>query len=60
VPPADAGALAEKILLLAMDDRRRSDMGQAARKRIEGQFDWPIIAGQYMDIIRAVTSGREQ
>jgi glycosyltransferase involved in cell wall biosynthesis len=59
VSHADAGALAEKILLLATDDRRRSDMGQAARKRIEGQFDWPIIAGQYMDMITAVMPGRK-
>jgi glycosyltransferase involved in cell wall biosynthesis len=57
VPPADAAALAEKIILLAADSRRRNDMGQAARKRIEGQFDWPVIARQYMDIIMAVTTG---
>jgi glycosyltransferase involved in cell wall biosynthesis len=57
VPPANPEALAEKILLLAGDSRRREAMGQAARQRIEGQFDWPVIAGQYMDIITAVTTG---
>jgi len=54
VPPANPEALAEKIMLLAADGRRRNDMGQAARQRVETQFDWPIIARQYMAIIEDI------
>ncbi|HEY3272811.1 MAG TPA: glycosyltransferase family 4 protein [Methanocella sp.] len=57
VPPANPEALAEKILLLAGDTRLREAMGQAARQRVEGEFDWPVIARQYMDIITALTTG---
>ena len=58
VPPANAEALAEKILFLAGDSQRRAVMSQAARKRVEGQFDWPIIARQYLDIIMAVMTDK--
>jgi glycosyltransferase involved in cell wall biosynthesis len=58
VPPANSGALVEKILLLATDNRLRNSMGQAARQRVEGQFDWPIIARQYLTIIEEVTGER--
>ena len=58
VPPADPEALAEKILLLATDSRRRAAMGLAARERVERQFDWPIIARQYMTIIEEIIRER--
>ncbi|HUL61478.1 MAG TPA: glycosyltransferase family 4 protein, partial [Methanocella sp.] len=57
VPPADPGALAEKIRLLASDGKLRRSMGEAARSRVETQFDWPIIARQYVEIIRSITPG---
>ena len=59
VPPADPAALAEKIVLLAADEKRRTAMGLAARERVEKEFDWPVIARQYADIIRSVTGDRE-
>lgn len=55
VPPADPAALAEKILALAADEKRRTVMGLAARERVAAQFDWPVIARQYMEIIGAIT-----
>jgi glycosyltransferase involved in cell wall biosynthesis len=58
VPPADPEALAEKILVLAGDGKRRAAMGEAARKRVETQFDWPVIARQYMTIIEEIRKGR--
>jgi glycosyltransferase involved in cell wall biosynthesis len=57
-PPADHEGLAEKILLLAGDGKRRAAMGTAARKRVETQFDWPVIARQYMAIIEEIRKGR--
>jgi glycosyltransferase involved in cell wall biosynthesis len=60
VPSADPEALAEKILALATDGGLRKQMGAAARARVERQFDWPVIARQYMDVINAVTTGRER
>jgi glycosyltransferase involved in cell wall biosynthesis len=58
VPPANAEALAEKILLLARDGKMRTVMSESAGKRVEGEFDWPIIARQYMTIIEEITRRR--
>lgn len=52
VPPAEPVALAEKISLLAGDRERLAVMGRAARKRVEEEFDWPVIARQYETIAR--------
>ncbi len=60
VPPGDPEALAEKLLMLAADSGLRAAMGAAARTRVERQFDWPVIAQQYMDIIMAATTHRER
>jgi len=55
VPPGDANALAAKIALLADEGQKRAAMGYAARRRVEEQFDWPVIARQYLDIIREIS-----
>lgn len=55
VPPADPGALAEKILLLASDAGLRAKMGTAAREWAVSRFDWAVVARQYMDVIDEIT-----
>lgn len=52
VPPADPQALAEKILLLASDRKWLAGLGAAARRRVEDHFDWPVLARQYVDLIK--------
>jgi len=37
VPPADSEALLERMLLLAQDPERRTVMGDASRRRVQGQ-----------------------
>ncbi|OPY27288.1 MAG: Trehalose synthase [Methanocella sp. PtaU1.Bin125] len=58
VPPADPEALAEKILALAGDDRRRAALGAASRERVERLFDWPVIARQYLSLIESLSEAR--
>lgn len=49
VPAADSEALAKGIIELLQDDELRSRYGEAARKRIEGEFTREIIARQAID-----------
>ena len=44
VPPGDAGALAEAIIRLLGDPRRRAVMGAAGRQRVLDRFTWRIAA----------------
>jgi phosphatidyl-myo-inositol alpha-mannosyltransferase len=48
VPPGDPLALAEALRQLALDDRRRERMAQAARERAE-RFAWPHVAAEVID-----------
>lgn len=54
VPQSSPEALAEKIIQLAGDREKLAAMGRAARSRIETEFDWPVIAKQYLEIIRGL------
>lgn len=46
VPPADPGALADAIIALASDGRRRRAMGQAARARHDASFGLERMVAQ--------------
>lgn len=54
VPAGDANELAEKIVMLAADSGKMNTMGAAARARVEAEFDWPVIARQYVEIVRGL------
>ncbi|WP_424357541.1 glycosyltransferase family 4 protein [Methanocella sp. MCL-LM] len=54
VPPSNPERLAEKIVQLAGDRERLAAMGGAARSRVETEFDWAVIAKQYLEIIRGL------
>lgn len=54
VPPADPKALAEKIGRLTEDRQQLAVMGAAARKRVEQDFDWLVIARRYLDLLRGL------
>ncbi|MCK7593988.1 glycosyltransferase family 4 protein [Pseudomarimonas salicorniae] len=54
VPPDNAGALAEAIARLLGDPALRRRLGEAARRRIEREFDAGIEAGRLLDHFRAV------
>jgi len=56
VKPKDAGGLAEAFLRL-QDDTVRKKMGEAARGRVVGVFDWDVIGRKYMDLIETVVKG---
>ncbi len=44
VPPGDAGALAEKIAALLLDEPVRAARGRAARERAVSEYAWPLLA----------------
>jgi glycosyltransferase involved in cell wall biosynthesis len=60
VPPADPAALAEKILLLALDGSLRKKFGAAARKRVEERFTIEENVGKteqvYAELLGSVES----
>jgi glycosyltransferase involved in cell wall biosynthesis len=43
VPPADPGALAEKIALICGDENLRRELGQNAKKRVEEEFSTELM-----------------
>ncbi|HAJ57172.1 MAG TPA: hypothetical protein DCL35_05320 [Candidatus Omnitrophica bacterium] len=52
VGPGDAGALAEAILKLLKDDKKRSDMGQAARGWVDEKFSDRVMIKSFEEIYR--------
>lgn len=58
----DVAAMAQAIAALAMDPDRRARMGQAARARARGLFDWSVVIPQMQDLFAelAAIRGRAQ
>jgi len=52
VEPMDSGGLAERIIMLS-DPGLCGEFGQAARNRMEDEFDWKYIADEYLEVIDA-------
>jgi glycosyltransferase involved in cell wall biosynthesis len=44
VPPRDPAALAARLHELLTRPERRQEMGQQARRRVEREFTWPMVA----------------
>jgi len=57
VEPGAAIALAEAIDALLGDPARRAAMGEAGRRRVEGQFTWRRAAERTVDVYRELLDG---
>ena len=53
VDAANPEEFAEALLELLQDDKKRDDMGRAARKLIEKEFSWEAIAQKFLDFYTA-------
>ena len=60
VPVRDAQALAEAVVSLAHDDKRRHDMGQAGRELAEREFDIRLIAQKHVQLYNELAGGGVQ
>ena len=62
VPPRDPGQLAHALVELLADQERRGAMGAAARRRVETDFTWPVVARRaaalYASVIEAAHARR--
>lgn len=57
VAPASPDALREAVQELISDPDRRQRLGQAARQRLQANFDWSIVVEQYAALYEAVANG---
>ena len=60
VPPGDAVALAAAIRRLAVDSARRLAMGRSGRNYVLQHCDRRALAGQYLEILRAVVKPADE
>jgi glycosyltransferase involved in cell wall biosynthesis len=58
VPVADCAALAGAIDRVATDRVWRQQLQRAARRRLEENFSWPVIAHRYLEIFQATRANR--
>jgi glycosyltransferase involved in cell wall biosynthesis len=60
VPPRDPAALAAALRQLLTSPARRAEMGDAARRRVEREFTWPVVARRtaalYRELLAALTT----
>jgi len=54
VPTADSDAIADAILKIFGDDDLTYRMGVEARKRVEEEYDWSIIAKKYYEVYQEI------
>ena len=50
----DEEVMTQQVLALLKDEKRRTQMGRAARQRAVTQFDWHIVAGKVIRIYASV------
>ncbi len=58
VPEKDPDALAAAIVCLLRDPELRTQLGQAARKRVEKELNWPAVARQFEQVYMQVAGGK--
>lgn len=58
VPPRDPQALAERLQVLLRCPDQCTRMGDAARRRVERHFTWPVVARRYAALYRALSVQR--
>jgi len=54
VPPKNPEALAHAIVSLSIDDEKRIEMGSNARRKIEKELSWDVIAKKVINIYKDV------
>jgi len=59
IPPGDAAALANAIARLAADEGERQRMGEAGAHFVEREFSRRAFAGQYVELLEALSSSSE-
>ncbi len=50
VPVKNAQAIRTALTTLIQDEGQRTQLGQAARRRLEAQFHWPVVADRYVEV----------
>jgi len=55
VPLQDSQAVANALEKMLADPKKRQEMGLAARRHIEENYDWSKIAGQYLELYKKLT-----
>ena len=50
VPPDDPRLLAEEVVVLLRDPRRRQLLGEAGRRYVEAHHGWPLLARQLLSL----------
>lgn len=59
LPPGDAEALYRGIrAFLDLTQARREAMGIASHRRASADFDWPVVAGRFIDLFEELASGK--
>ncbi|OQY86609.1 MAG: hypothetical protein B6D41_13185 [Chloroflexi bacterium UTCFX4] len=58
VPPGDAQALADKILLALRDPNRLRGMGNVSYQIARERFDWRVVLAQTLELYQAVLPAR--
>ena len=53
-PPTCTGPLAEAMKKMTINDERRLEMGEIARKRVEAIYQYPQMIGQYRRLYEEV------
>jgi glycosyltransferase involved in cell wall biosynthesis len=60
VPPGDPAAFADAVVALLRDPARCTEMGRAARQRVESGFALAGVAERYAAVYRDVLAGRRE
>ena len=55
VPPGRGDVFAGEVLVLLDDPDRATELGRRARRRVELDFRWPVIADRMVDVYRAAS-----
>jgi glycosyltransferase involved in cell wall biosynthesis len=58
VPSEDVPALARAAEALIRDSAARAGMGQAARRRVEETYSWPVVTDRWLDIVERIIQKR--
>ncbi len=58
VSPRDPQALAQAILRLLADPALRDRLGQAGRRKVEQELNWPAVVARYCQIFEAAASSK--
>jgi len=56
VPARDSSAVAEAVICLLADPKRRAKLGQAARRRALEHFSWDRAADEFEALLRELES----